>query len=277
LYLRFFCLFWFMAFTIGSLFATGTNAPTNQKAAVIELPSQTSITFVTDSNQPEPTYQGLSITRWIQAKTSLDTNLLPLSALLTLRQVTSHDEPDIVNFEVPINYDLFQSNSCELNLGNLNKNGDFVECCLYDCERAKDGNCLLSWNTTYDPPGKHHLRARLICEGLMLHYDSITIVGPILLFDSTNVLQFFESSSMFDSNSVPMVAKLNEPVAAFKIEITTSEGKHLKTITGSTTDGWINLEWNLICDAGKKFEGDTMNTKIEVTYPDNARTNLSVK
>jgi hypothetical protein len=266
-----------MAYCVSSLFAASTNALAKQTAAVIELPSQTSIDFVTDSSQPEPTYQGLSITRWIQAKTSLDTNLLPLSALLTLRQVTSHDEPDIVNFEVPINYDLFQSNSCELNLGNLNKDGDFVECCLYDCERAQDGNCILSWNTTYDPPGKHHLRTRLICGGPALHFDSITIIGPILLFNSTNVLQFFESSSAFDDTGVPLVAKLIEPVASFKIEITASDGKPLKTITGSTTNGWISLEWNLICDNGKKFEGDTINGKFEVTYPDGAHTNSSVK
>ena len=250
------------------LFAVGTNAPTGPAATVIELPGQTSITFTTDSNGSEPRYQDLPISQWIQTKTSLDTNRLSLANLLTLRQVSSGDEPDIVNFEVPINYDLFQSNECNLGLGSLNKDGDYVECCLYDCERATDGNCLLSWNTTYDSPGKHHLRARLICEERMLNDASITVIGPMLPFNSTNVLQFFESSSMFDSNSVPLVAKLIEQVATFKIEITTAEGKHLKTIAGSTTNGWINLEWNLIGDDGKNFKGDTMNTKFTVTYPD---------
>jgi hypothetical protein len=252
----------------GSVFAVSTNLPTGQSSQIIELPSQTAITFVTDSNGSEPTYEGLRLTKWIQSKTSLDTNRLSLANLLTLQQVPSGSEPDIVNFEVPINYDLFQTNGCVLGLGSLNKDGDYVECCLYDCERAADGNCLLSWNTTYDSPGKHHLRARLLCEGLMLHYDSITIIGPVLLFNSTNVLQFFESSSMFDSNGVPLFAKLVQPIATFKIEITTSEGKHLKTITGSTTNGFINVEWNLIGDDGKKFGGDTMNTKFTVTYPD---------
>lgn len=162
-YLSRICSVWLMSF-YGSLFASDTNMLKGQAATIIELPSQTSITFITDSNTSEPSYQNLPVTQWIQTKTSLDTNRLPLAKLLTLRQVSSGDDPDIVNFEVPINYDLFQSNECNLGLGSLNKDGDYVECCLYDCERASDGNCLLSWNTTYDSPGKHHLRARLLCE-----------------------------------------------------------------------------------------------------------------
>jgi hypothetical protein len=166
---------------------------------------------------------------------------------------------------------VLKTNFWSIDLGVINKGGDFALCDLYDLERATNGDCLLSWNTGYDSPGKYKLRARLTCDGPKMQWNGMTIIGPALEFNSANDLQFFESSSMFDSNSVPLVAKLIKPVATFKIEITTSEGKHLKTIIGSTSNGWINLEWNLIGDDGKKFEGNSMNTEFTVTYPDDLR------
>jgi hypothetical protein len=240
--------------------------------AQAEMPSsQASISYATDSKRPEPAYRGLSISQWIQTKTLLNTNRLSLSKLLTFKQVSDQDESGIVEFELPISYDVLKTNWWSIDLGVINKNGDFALCDLYDCERATNGDCLLCWNTAYDAPRKYNLRVRLTCDGPKLQWDSITIIGPALPFLSTNVIQYFESSSMFDSNSVPLVAKLIKPVATFKIEITTPKGKHLKTITGHTTNGWISVEWNLIGDDGKKFEADTISTKFDVAYPDQHR------
>jgi hypothetical protein len=226
------------------------------------------ITYRCDQTNAEPSYEGKPISQWLHAKNIFNTNELSLSKLLTLTRVSSDDDSDIVRFDVPINYDALKTNRWSLDLGVVNKEGDFALCDLYDSERSSSGDCLLCWNTSYDGSKKYNLRARLRCGGPKLNWNSITIIGPPLIFISTNDLQFFESSSMFDSTSVPLVAKLIKPMATFKIEITTSDGRHLKTISGSTTNGWINLEWNLIDDKGKKFGGDTVNTEFEVTYPD---------
>lgn len=257
------------------LFAGNTNRVATTDAANT-LWSPVTVEYNCDSTNREPFYDGVPISQWLLRRNVFNTNASTLAKLLTLTQVSKQDDFDVVEFRVPIRYDMLKTNFWSIDLGVINKGGDFALCDLYDSERATNGDCLLSWNTGYDSPGKYKLRARLTCDGPKMQWNDMTIIGPPLEFNSTNDLQFFESSSVFISNSVPLVAKLIEPIANFKIEITTDEGKHLKTITGTTTNGWINLEWNLVEDDGKKFEGNSINTTFEVTYPDKVRSNVSV-
>jgi len=88
---------------------------------------------------------------------------------LTLAQTTTGQEPDIVGFKlgrevggtfVPLNYDLLTS------IGGLNLDFDGFDVTLEGCARATGGNdALLTWNTTYDPPGLHFLQPRLTLNG----------------------------------------------------------------------------------------------------------------
>jgi len=248
--------------------AVDSNAPTNQPVMVAPPApwSPTEVSYITDSKMAEPTYQGLPISQWIQANTLINTNRLGLAELLTLKQVSTADEWDIVNFELPINFDT----RGELHLGVINKDGDFVECCFEDCERATNGHCLLSWNINYDPPGKHNIRAKLVCYN---HFDPIIVIGPPLTFYSSNVCQFFESGSMFDSKGAYLDAKLREQVATYRIELKTDKGKHVRTITGNTTNGMIQADWDLTDEHGKPFKNDTFDGFFHVAYPDDLHTN----
>jgi hypothetical protein len=245
-----------------SLSAGDSNIPTNK---IVEPGwSPTHVTYISDSNEPEPTYEGLPVSQWIKAKTAINTNQLVLADLLTLKQVPSTDGWGIVNFELPINFD----RRGDLHLGVINKDGDFVECCFEECERATNGNCLLSWNINFDPPGKHRLRAKLDCYN---HFDQITVIGPPLYFYSSNACQFFESGSMYDSKSAFLTAKLREQTATYKIELKTTKGKHIRTITGSATNGLIDLEWDLKDELGKKFTEKTFDGYFYVKYPGESR------
>jgi len=255
---------------IGNLFAAELNEPTNQPVAGPAFWSPTAVSYICNSNMTEPTYQGLPISQWIQTKTLLNTNRLTLSELLTLKQVSAADEWGIVNFELPINFDMLG----ELHLGVINNDGDFVECCFEDCERATNSHCLLSWNINYDPPGKHSIRAKLVCYN---HFDPITVIGPPLTFYSSNVCQFFESGSMFDSKGAYLDAKLREQVATYRIELKTAKGKHIKTITGSTTNGMIESDWDLTDERGKKFKDDSFDGFFHVAYPDDIQTNAPTR
>lgn len=252
-----------------SLSAGDSNTPTKK----VELPqpwSPAHVTYICDSNQPEPTYEGLTVSQWIKTKTAINTNRLVLADLLTLKQVPSTDKWGIVSFELPICFD----RRGDLHLGVINKDGDFVECCLEECERATNGNCLLSWNINFDPPGKHRLRAKLDCYN---HFDQITVIGPPLYYYSSNVCQFFESGSMLDLKSAFLTAKLRAQTATYKIELKTAKGTHIKTITGSTTNGLIDLEWDLKDEHGKQFEGDSFGGFFHVTYPGDTHVNAPAK
>ncbi len=260
-------VFSFFAISLTGGLAADSNTPTNQPVLEVGGWAPTEVHYITDSTNAEPTYQGLSISQWIRTKTLINTNQLALSKLLTLKQVSNADDWGIVRFELPINYDAVKTHTVMLQLGSFNKDGDFVECCFDDCERATNGHCLVWWNINYDSPGKHNIRARLYCDGPMLHLDSITVIGPALPFYSSNVCRFFEGSTLFDSTGAILQAKLREQVATYSIELKTVKGRHIKTITGSTTNGMIDLEWDLTGEHGKKFKGDSFDGFFNIAYP----------
>src|SRR5579885_782691 len=272
LHLRRTCLLWLALFCVNSLSADSTNAPQPGP-----LPwSPTEVSYLCDSTNIEPMYQGLPVSKWIQAKTSLDPKGLSLTKLLTLKQVSNADDWGTVHFELLINYDTL-TNEGNLDFGFLNKEGDFVGCCYADCERATNGNCLVWWNINYDQPGKHNIRARLSYGGPVLHWDEIRIIGPALHFYSSNVCRFPEGSTLFDSTGASLEARLRERTAAYRIELQTLKGQHIKNIIGSTTNGMIDLEWNLVGEHGKKFKGNSFIGLFYVTYPDDVRSNVPAK
>jgi hypothetical protein len=169
-----------------------------------------------------------------------------------------------VTFEVPVSYDAV-TNIGMLDLGGTNKEGEFVECGLAEFDRATNGNCLLVWNITYDPPGKHNIRARLLCEGPQMHWNTTEVIGPITPFYSSNVCQFFEATSIFDSNSAILYAKLPDKMASYSIELKTPAGRHIKTITGCTSNGVIDVEWNLTNEHGVKYKDGSFDRVFHVT------------
>jgi hypothetical protein len=231
-------------------------------------PFLTQVFYLCDSNQAEPTYQGVTISRWIQTNTVLNPKQLHLVDLLTLKPISFDEEWGTARFELPLKYDAPGTTNHfggDVDLGSLNNDGDFVPCRFEDCERGTNGNCILWWDINWDSPGKHDLRARLSYQN---GSDPITIIGPPMVFYSSNVCQFIEGATFFDSDGAQLYANLRSLTAEFRVELTTSEGKHLKTITGTTTSGHVTNEWNLLDGDGKKFEGDAFVATFHVKYPD---------
>lgn len=270
------CL-WFLIYCSVFLFAFDSSASTNA-ATIIELsapelpaPPEKNISYICDSNK-EPDYQGVPISQWLRDHTGVNPEKLSLSNLLRLKQVSPPDDNlEMVTVEIPVNYDALTNGlGGSVRLGWFNKGGDFVEGCFTGSERALNGHCSVWWTIDYDRPGKHDIRARLsYSSGL----DTINIIGPALAYYSSNVCQFFEGYSLFNSSGALLQARLRERTAKYRIELTTLKGKHLKSITGVSTNGTINLEWDLKDDRGKKFKGDSFRGSFYVMYPDDTRTN----
>ena len=80
---------------------------------------------------------------------------------------------------------------------------------------------------------------------------------------------------MFTDKGASLYAKLPEPNGIYSIELQTSEGKHLKTISGTTSNGVINVDWDLKDDQGNKYTGNTIKAVYNVTLPDSGRTQTS--
>ncbi len=247
---------------LGGALAASPDAGTN-KIATGWAP--TSVTFTTDAKK-EPVYQGLPISQWIQTKTAINPKRLSLAELLTLKQTNLDQEWGTARFELPVWYDATTTNHLGggVDLGWFNNDGDFIPCCFEGCERATNGNCTLWWDINWNSPGRHDLRARLTYYNDL---DPITVVGPPTAFYSSNVCQFFEGATFFNSEGTQLYAKLRSPAADFRVELTTSDGKHIKTVTGKAASGYITNEWNLLDDHGKKFAGDAFVATFYVTYP----------
>jgi hypothetical protein len=238
---------------------------------------QESVKFTTDSNQPEPTYQGVLISQWLQTNTAVNPRHLSLSALTTLKQVSPPDRMGIAKFEVPIKFDVLKTdvpNEARVEIGDFIKTGEFIEGRFPEYKRGTNGNCQIWLNINYEPPCKQDFRARLTYG---IGADRIFVIGPPLVFDSPNACQFVEGLNLFDTNDVTPRAWLREDNAKFRVELTTTKGKHMKTFTGSTTNGLIDLRWDLRNKRGRQFKGDSFEGAFYIIYPADTHTNAPVR
>jgi hypothetical protein len=196
----------------------------------------------------------------------------PLSSeMLTLKQIITGLEPEIATFEVPLDYDFVEKNGRLLLLFNaLEKEMESAEEGeVQECVRGTNGNCWLTWNTTYDRPGKHLLQAKLICTPE--DWRMTEIKGPIEGFITTNLCQFNPEYAQMDSIGATLYAKLAESNAVYSIDLKLPTGEHVKTFTGSTSNGLINLRWDLTDEEGKRCTNQVVDTVYRITLPGSGR------
>jgi len=222
----------------------------------------------------DPLYKGRPLSQLLRNRTTAETNAPALGELMTLRPVTTGAEPGTATFEVPVSY------QAATNLGILHlvidggrdtlSRGEERE--RQTCERATNGNCLLGWTTTYDPPGRHALQAEFILiKDAEDEQTAVKVRGPAVLFVSTNLCQFNSAYDSFNENGATLYAKLPESNGVYSIEIHSPAGAALKTFTGRTSNGVIEVHWNLIDDHGRRFTNDSFSSVFTVTLPDSGR------
>jgi hypothetical protein len=220
----------------------------------------------------EPLYQGQSLPKLLGNEKLSDAKQLSLDALLTLRPAISSRGFPFMAFEVPILYD---------RLGNMNRvhlsilmdsppDDSFENELTFNfCDRATNGDCLLVWNSAFEPLGLHAMQALLTIETSVDH--ELYVKGPVLPFLSTNLLRFDAEAGPFSDRGATLYAQLAESNATFRIEMKTTAGKHLKTLTGSTTNGVIDLEWDLLDDQGNTITNHSFDSYFTVSFPGSGR------
>ena len=259
-----------------------TNYPTTPIVVSPWAPPFTEANFITDSNQPEPSFHDIPLSRWIRTQTLLNTNNLSLSQLVTWKKVSGPDEWGVATFEVPIPFDALNYHSDKpfpngsVDLGRLDTNGNFIEVTFSDIKKASDGNTLVEWNINWNSPGWYDLRARLMYEH-GFDGDDFNLIGPPLHYYSSNACRFYEDSTLFTDDGSDLYASLREPTAKYRIKITNPRGRLINDILGSTTNGEINLAWDLTGLDGQKYTNNSFIGYFYVTYPDDTRTNPPVK
>jgi len=223
---------------------------------------------------PKPVrYQGQPLERILCNEAMLGTNQSSLTQLLSLTNIVTGLEPEVVTFELPIRFDALT------NIGTLQLYIDPVEdedsdegCAVgqVECSRTTNGNCLLAWNTIYESPGKHALLA-----GLELNDDSNSdeeIVGPMIVCEVTNLCQFTPSSAHFErENGVTLRARLGESEGICIVDFYSPEGKLLNTSTQKARDHAVAIRWDLQDQQGHACTNDAFNTVVHVTLTGSGR------
>jgi hypothetical protein len=137
--------------------------------------------------------------------------------------------------------------------------------------RAANGDCLLVWHTIYDPPGPHAIQVGWTLQDT--NGAEYWGRGPALFVATSNLCHFSLASAYFDvETGAPLRARLPERDSTFTIEFTTTNGTVLKTISGGTSNGEINVFWNLTDDHGQRFTNDLFNSVFHVTLKESGRT-----
>ena len=243
-----------------------------RRAAIKELLSNPKYKKVTWNSETtaeggEVIYKGQPLTKLLHNEKSTGTNVLSLDDLLTLRESPlTRGIQDIV-YELPISYDNLTNNLGDLDLIMDSPPDDSAlrQPQFSMCRRATNGDCLLVWSAAADAPGQHALQAWLMLPAGIDREAEIR--GPVLPFLSTNLIQFSMYGSQFDERGADLDARLAESNASFSIEIKTRSGSHLRTLTGSTTNGLIHAEWNLMDDKGNKFTNNSFLSDFQVILP----------
>ena len=142
---------------------------------------------------------------------------------------------------------------------------------LYECQRAADGGCLLVWSTIYETPGQHALQLGLSMEAPEQRGLEF-ITGPVAPFTVSNLCQFSVSSAHFNpAVGATLHAKLPEPVATYRVELTSPEGVVLRNFTGSTSNGVLKQFWDLNDDHGRRCTNSSYGSRFHITLPESGR------
>jgi hypothetical protein len=220
----------------------------------------------------EPVYQDQPITKYFHNEAADGRSQISLDELLTLKPVITGGEPEVVTFELPIKYELvtnYIGGRIALAADSA-PDDEYPSQELQGCERATNGDCLLYWNAAAEGPGPHALQALLTVE-MGRGKAPINLKGPVMPYLSTNLCQFFSESTLFSDAGANLCARLPEAKGEYKIEIKTPAGKHVKTLTGSTTNGLINVEWDLTDENGQKYAKNSFESFFTVKLADSGR------
>jgi hypothetical protein len=203
------------------------------------------------------------------------TNSLTLAELMTPRQVLTGREPEDLTFQFPVSYDAVTNHGFFLLLdADTDPASMFAPdsgAKVQERIRATNGDCLLIWHTIFDPPGEHALQVEL--TWFNTNGAETWCRGPAISVTTSNFCQFSLDSATYDVElGATFHARIPEKNGSYSIECVTTNGEHLKTFTGTTTNGVFKVVWDLVDDNGRRLNGERFDSVIHISLPNSGRT-----
>ena len=200
-----------------------------------------------------PTFQGHNMVQWLQI---LRANTNSTENPLKIVQMIYDNKFEVTTVEVALSYDLLKERDFlgENGKFNLIINGRDLST---NCSRATNGDCLCEFDKNVLNPGTNQIQ---VAFSIFKMDQPLYVTGPITEFVSSNICRVNEHVTIDRFKGVAVLwADLSIPNAIFSIELLDTNGNHIKTISGITTNGVINERWDLIGDSGKSYPYDSFN------------------
>lgn len=208
----------------------------------------------------ERTNQGHNMSQWLKI---LGTNTNSTDDPLKIVKITSDDKFGNVEVEVPMAYDLLERYDFLQNKGkfDLSINGRVLST---GCRRATNGNCILGCGANAFTPGTNQVQVQFFITNPSNKDRSLYATGPVAEFVSSNVCSVSEQVFRDSKGMVVLWADLSISNARYNIELLDTNGGHIKTISGITSNGVINEKWNLVGDSGKSYSFDSFDAVYHI-------------
>ena len=204
-----------------------------------------------------PSYQGKPLYKLLTGNQSAKANNLTLNQLLSITPTATNSVTGDVTFEAPANFDAV-SQIGELSLAVNGRRAEFQE-----CHQATNGSCILIWNSIFYPPKQCKIQAMLQVYKELSVSRCFIIRGPMLQYYSSNLYQIDINHSGFTKDGWFFQIRTIESNATYSIEMRTTDGRLIKTIAGSTSNGEISEHWDLTDDNGNRY---TNMDELDATY-----------
>lgn len=228
----------------------------------------------------QPTYGGQPLVELLRT-TNNGSMPQTMAELLTMPKIGLEEADGITKFELPVSYAALKKvGYVSLYIDpSQNKFGRSGKSEYRETACASNGNVLIEWDAAHDSPGWHELQLQLYVQGQKLKRDYRRYYGPILRYESTNALRFpdYPYYAVGDPRRPFLYASFIGSNANYTIVLQSLEGRHLKTITGATTNGMIEKTWDALDEEGDRYTNSFLIATISLELPDYSFTNAPQK
>ncbi len=126
--------------------------------------------------------------------------------------------------------------------------------------QGPDGTWWLNWDTTHATNGSYSIQA-----AMQYGVNSTLIFGSEKAVEVTNIMMFDQLTSQFSDYGLIINTTLAVPNASYTVHLYDDYGNPLVWTSGSTTNGTIELYWNLCNQYGQQISSGNIQAVFNLT------------
>ena len=212
----------------------------------------------------ERTVAGKNVNQWLQmlrANTNATDNPLKITDIHFVREANYFYVKVPLAYDSLMKHDFFEGNNRLKLVVNGKRTGylQFIS--------DTDGSCILLLSPDNLLPGTNQIQADFFMSNPNAMEHWLEMDGPITEYFSSNICEIIYFTSLDESRRLILHGNLAVTNANYSIELQDTNGVHLNTMVGRTTNRFIDERWNLLDDSGNIYSHPIVNAIYQVTVP----------